>query len=410
MKLFEKLGILLIAIFLVYSCDNDLDPGPIPTDNLNSVSVPVEDTAELDENFVSSSEAISIASILEFPNSSQTATSKGVTDTEVGTSTKEVDESQEVLDAGGETVFYVMNYKSDGFVIISGDKRVEPVLAYGEQGHIAFEKVEQPLGLQDWFQETAAGIMAIREGAVMDSVKMTESKSMYNKSCNTQRTVYVQSKAAGCDNGGGSGCTSYTDTYGPLMTTMWGQGQQFNDLLPNLGCGGDGRPPTGCVATAMAQVMNYHEHPSNYNWANMPNDNVGNIVIADLMLDVGAAVNMNYACSESGAYSIDARNALRNDFSYSSATYRSWDRNLAKADIRAGRPVILEGFGGGSGHAWVCDGYRFNFNCTTASGYTYYRMNWGWGGSHNGYFTVSDWTPGNHNFNSNKGMIYNIIP
>ncbi len=408
MKFFKKLGILPIAIVLVYSCDNDLDPGPMPEDNLNGVSVPEEETAEQDEYFVSSTEAISIASILEFPNSGQTVTTKGVTSTEMDMSTKEVEESRAVLNDSGQTVFYIMNYKSDGFVIVSGDKRVDPILAYGEQGHIAFEKTDQPQGLQAWLQDTNEGITAIKQGAEIDSVRVTVSKSMYISSCHMQRMVYTNSKATGCDDGGGSGCTSYTNTYGPLMSTKWGQKLAYNDMLANLGCSGDGRPPTGCVATAMAQVMRYHEHPSTYNWANMPNT-VGTTSTAILMRDAGAAVNMNYTCSESSAYTSDADDALRNDFSYSSATYRSWDRNLAKADIRAGRPVILRGQGTG-GHAWVCDGYRYNFNCTTASAYTYYWMNWGWYGSHDGYFTVSDWSPGNHNFSSNKGMIYNIIP
>lgn len=208
------------------------------------------------------------------------------------------------------------------------------------------------------------------------------------------------------------------------MNTTWNQGCGYNDLLDACTTGGScGRVWTGCVATATAQVMRYWEHPNSYNWSIMLNT-TGSTETSRLMQDVGDAVNMDYGCDGSGAYTSDARNALVNTFGYSTyASYVDYNTTTLVRQLKTwNRPVILRGEGSG-GHAWVCDGYRRNKITTIHNPGTYYEyetytysplylwMNWGWGPfGGNGWFLYNNFTPGSNNFNSDRKMIINIPP
>ena len=136
------------------------------------------------------------------------------------------------------------------------------------------------------------------------------------------------------------GCINTYEFLGPLMTTTWGQRKPYNDSVRFEGCPTAGTAPTGCVATAMAQVMKFHEFPANYNWANMP-DNTGTTETATLMRDIGEAVDMQYSCGGSGAYMNDAASAFSNDFGYQNANYSGFNRDEVIQQIRWNRPVLL---------------------------------------------------------------------
>ena len=207
---------------------------------------------------------------------------------------------------------------------------------------------------------------------------------------------------------------------GPLMSTRWGQRGIFNDLAPDLGCANDpgGQAPTGCVATAMAQVMKYHEWPANYNWADMP-DVVGTMETARLMRDIGDLIDMDYQCDGSGAQMGDAASALDDDFGFTTVQLRGYDVPITIAEVRALRPVILAGYtpapvcwwifcrdGIDGGHAWVCDGTLVPPHCPEHPDYNHYLyMNWGWSGFENGYFGYFAWTPANNDFTANRQML-----
>ncbi len=215
------------------------------------------------------------------------------------------------------------------------------------------------------------------------------------------------------------------DQNGPLLNTFWDQKNGYNNLLERI----DGElPPTGCVATAMAQVMRYHEYPTNYNWTAMPNT-YGTNETAKLMRDIGEAVNMNYSLLGSGANMDNAVNAFINTFNYSSTVkYVSIVDASIVSELRNNRLVIIDGYHTyyttkkkhlwffttitrhyEEGHAWVCDGFK-KTTCyetlrsvvtgeetttSTSMGY-YYHMNWGGSGSgmgssdNNGWFKFDD--------------------
>jgi hypothetical protein len=200
----------------------------------------------------------------------------------------------------------------------------------------------------------------------------------------------------------------------PIVHTSWNQGCYYNDLCPEDIQGPCGKVWAGCVATAMGQVMKYHNWPPQgqgnniyltqggygtlsanfgdavYDWNNMPatlNDLTDNYEIARLLLHCGISVNMDYSWDGSGANTYKAGTSLVEYFKYADYavqmekdyfTNELWSEIL-RVELHSGRPLLYRGYGSG-GHAFVCDGYQgalFHFNL-------------GWGGSANGFYSLSN--------------------
>ncbi len=217
----------------------------------------------------------------------------------------------------------------------------------------------------------------------------------------------------------------------PMLTTLWDQSTPYNDLAPTM----DGRKTmTGCVATAMAQIMKYHNYPktgkgwinyswnkqnlsfnfgiTTFDWENMldkyttgENRNYSQdeaTAVATLMQACGYAVKMNYGTSASGTSSYTPAPAFVEYFNYSSDirnisrdfyTIMDWEKAIY-ASIAAKMPVLLTGQSGTGGHAFVCDGYSSNH---------YFHINWGWGGYQDGYFLLSMLNPSSGGIGSSVG-------
>lgn len=201
----------------------------------------------------------------------------------------------------------------------------------------------------------------------------------------------------------------------------------------------------------MAQIMRYHEWPNTFNWSIMPNDpsysgtNSGSLAIATLMSEIGANVDMNYSETGSSAHSDDARDAFVNNYNYSnSADYSDYNFSTVKQDIKMyNRPVYMEGCHSFDTtgtwfweetnyfdcHAWVCDGYKQQYDVYIHNEGTVYEytqeenryewlyMNWGWRGAGNGWFFRNQFYINgvlientNPNYQYNKKCIYRIKP
>ena len=180
----------------------------------------------------------------------------------------------------------------------------------------------------------------------------------------------------------------------PLLTTTWDQGCYYNALCPSdpSGIYTCGHVYTGCVATAMSQIMKYHNFPpqgvgshsyedppyglqnadfgnTNYNWSSMPNNVTNsNTPVATLMYHAGVSVNMQYSTSGSGAYNENVPYALMNYFNYnpeiviqykSNFSHLEDFKNLIRTDLNQQLPVYYSGSNPSEGHAFVCDGYRY---------------------------------------------------
>ena len=284
-----------------------------------------------------------------------------------------------------------------GFVIVSGDDRVRPVLGFGESGSIDPDNI--PDNMKAWLQGYADEIAWLQQQEPQGSAP----------------------KAARSKVGSHS-----TTAIPPLCTSTWNQNAPYNNLCPTYRSGwGTSRCATGCVATAMAQVMYFHKWPqaatkvipgyysptegldlsdlpaTTFDWNNMKDSYSGSYTtaqgnaVAKLMQYCGYSVKMDYS-SSSGAYTEDVAVALREYFDYnasttkfvsrSSYTYAKWT-DLIYHELSESRPVVYGGLSSGGGHEFVCDGYKYE-NSTD-----FFHINWGWGGLSDNYFVLSALDP-----------------
>ena len=239
------------------------------------------------------------------------------------------------------------------------------------------------------------------------------------------------------------------DAVEPLLGNInYDQGTPYNNKCPYLN---GGRAVTGCVATAMAQVMRYYRYPANgtgtftytggndgartinledypFDWNNMLEEYQHGYTakqadaVATLMLVCGASLSMNYSKDGSGANLAKMDGLLKNNFGYSKnvqfistlnssnpeETIYYWGEDVVRPELAAGHPLIFAGFPamGQTGHCFVIDGY------TVMDGEYYYHVNWGWGGVGNCYCLLTNvQEPGGDNYSGyNLQMVYYIYP
>ncbi|MDR0304784.1 MAG: C10 family peptidase [Chitinispirillales bacterium] len=317
--------------------------------------------------------------------------------------------------------YYVFNINEDaggGFVIVAGDDAVKPILGYCENG--SYDENDLPPNFAYWMNYLQEQIVWAQEQNIPQSENIRQEWESY-----MAENVPVTTNAA--------------SAVSPLIQTKWDQTSPYNNMCPT---DGGNRSVTGCVATAMAQIMKYYNHPlrgngqslsytgtdgvfvpsvnfgaTTYDWSNMQDtytssaaDTPQNNAVATLMYHCGASVKMNYGFDASGAYSSDVPLALTTYFGYDKSIQRKqrqhygdeeWEAMLT-GQIDAGLPVYYNGedtiYGG---HAFILDGYdesgRFHFN-------------WGWGGSQDGYFVTTMLNPNIYKFNQGHGIIIDIKP
>lgn len=318
-------------------------------------------------------------------------------------------------DAQADPQYYIFNNPDGGWVIIAADDRVNPVIAYSDEG--AFTTVGMPDNLRWWMDGVAESIDAVREEGVSLPVREEWNNPLAGTS--------GQQKAE-------------------LQTALWDQESPFNNLCPIV-TGENVRSVTGCVATSMAIIMRYNRWPANgkgviggyttktastyippypidnhvYNWDDMPrNNSIGagwtsdqKNEVAQLMHDCGVAVEMDYSSKASSSSSGKMLRAIQENMSYSdksaliarsSFTLDEWFA-IMKREIDAGRVVYYGGEGDAGGHAFVCDGYDTDGSKL--------RINWGWSGSCNGFYTLDLFIPSdNYGFANNQEAIIGLAP
>ena len=297
-----------------------------------------------------------------------------------------------------------------GFIIISGDDALAPIVAYSTEA--VDESSEMPTVLIEWLNEYCAYVNEVRTGTIKPAKKVTRA-----------------SKTA----------------IAPMLKTTWNQMSPYNNLCPEIN---GQKTPTGCTATAMAQIMKFHEWPitpkkaitwkSNitgktenidltkrkYNWDNMLDHYRNGYTaeqaqeVAQLMVDVGKAIESSYSLQGTGSNDFFAANALVNIFGYSTAiqtikrTNITEEKFIAKIreNLAARKPVLYTGtsLNYEGGHAFVCDGIDEN---------DLLHIDWGWDGAYNGYFDMTYMSPagigtggGSGSYNVAQGIIVDIAP
>lgn len=301
--------------------------------------------------------------------------------------------------------YYAFNLEQ-GYVIVSGDDEMTELVGYAENGFFDAENV--PPQMQLWLDGYAEYVAAVQSGkAKARKILLSDSPS-----------VVVE----------------------PLVTTKWNQDAPFNNFAPEYTDDNNNtqRCATGCAATAMAQIMKFHNWPEQgvghysyehqsfgtissnfsehvYDWTNMidryNNGEYSNMqadAVALLMKDCGVSLNMNYG-PVSGASIYSYYPAFKNYFRYSSRTVNRSGCETAEFtkiitdELQEGRPLIYCGTGEDGGHAFVVDGYDTNY---------FLHVNWGWGGYSDGYFDMNYMDPtglgiggGSGAFKWNQGIV-----
>ena len=336
-----------------------------------------------------------------------------------------------LITANDEAYYYVFNVgENNGFVIVSGDDRTTPILGYADEGSFDIQKM--PANMKAWLDGYAEQLKVLAE---MSDETATKAMSAPRKArVNTRNSI------------------------APLITAKWDQATPYWNKCPqfmNSEDEADGYELayTGCVATAMSQIMYFHKKPAQtlaeipsytftvagenytystvtmeaqpvttFDWDHMretytgAEDEVYTDAVATLMFYAGCAVKMQYGHNSSGAYTDDIPKGFKY-FGYGSKlayrtnyTQDAWD-DLVYSELAAGRPMIYNGTAGsGGGHSAICDGFEYG---------DYFHINWGWGGMGNGFFQLSILNPSasgiggsssSEGYNMKQNIVYNLIP
>lgn len=300
---------------------------------------------------------------------------------------------------------YVFNQPDGGWMIVAADDVAAPVIGYSNDGSFSTDNL--PDNFKDWLDMCG------------------------------QQISYAS--AAGAEPYSVSRSSDWAPI-APMLKTKWDQNTPYNRYCPNA-------TPTGCVATAMAQVMKYYRWPeqaganasfsyewrggsipvlaadfSNYkfDWDNMLDRYVSYTdaqveAVAKLMQACGYSVEMGYSASGSGAFNEAVGHALVKYFNYDQGmhneirdlyTSAEWDKMIYD-NLKDFGPIVYWGTGS-VGHCFVCDGYQGN---------GYFHFNWGWSGAYDGYFKLDALNPsgvgtggGTGGYNGMQGALLGVKP
>lgn len=323
------------------------------------------------------------------------------------------------LESGkGKEAFYIFSSSDNkgGFVIVSGDERMPAILAYSDNNSFDVDSI--PPSVRYWLD------------------CYTEAFLSLGNTAESQEQTFA---------------TAANHVEPLLKENLWGQGDPYNRMCPSLK---NERCVTGCVATAMAQVMKFYQYPAKgignanyttrtnniflkkdlsieYRWEDMLDDYTVSYTpqqadaVADLMYSCGLSVEMDYCTSSqggSGAYQSDLITAYVKNFGYDkdaafitrdNCSLMDWN-TLLTHELDQGRPVNYAGHSyRDGGHSFVIDGYRMS----EGNKYPDYHINWGWNGSCNGYYQIADLQPSEDGqyatmggFNESQQMTIGIKP
>jgi len=415
-------------LMIAFSCKKELSVKSAPKNS--SVT-----SAIIDSNFVTLAEATSIAQQTPTSDLVGNAMITKHLDGTVTGATRQIHDYTQYPNAISPSL-YIFNYTGGGFVVVPSDKRIRPIIAFSSTGHFNISS-NMPYGLTSWLDLNQKNMQVLRRNLTLARTKnMTTLWSQFT-GINLSGSNKVIDKAAPPPPTCQPGTTNYQ--VGPLLTTTWAQGVPYNQY-PSMPAGtyyyGGGKAPTGCVATAIAQVMYYWKYPATYIWTIMPTNSdtyttSGETQVSRLMYNIGLDVYMTWGPTESSALASNTPRGFTK-LGYSSATYADWNSTSSymtvQSNIDSSEPVILDGQASDGGHEWVCDGYLESTitYCPAEDGisaetYLFFDMNWGWNeqgvaatDNVDGFYGYDEWDvyngPDYEQFNSQMGMTYNIHP
>ncbi len=288
--------------------------------------------------------------------------------------------------SGGQKVYYAVQFAPQGWALISADDTTEPLIGYSEEGSYVLEGQPE---------------------------SMTALLDCYARKVVARKQMTVQQVADGWDTGSKSAARvaakASKEKVEALIQVNWNQSGKYQKYCPKNSAG---QAIVGCVAVGMAQAMsvaqwperptgeyryndptygtqyiNYDEQPA-YNWDDILSGANDKDDVARLLWHCGVSVNMKYGTSGSGTQDSYIASALKRNFSYPQSvkyvkrsSYEGNWEDLVYQELSEGRAVCLSGQDTkqGYGHCFNLDGYDNGA----------YHVNWGWGGSNNGWYALS---------------------
>ncbi len=317
-----------------------------------------------------------------------------------------------IQDDQKEPLLYFFNAEN-GFVVISGDKSAPPVLSFSDHQLYNDSDVVPPFEM--WINHYADQIREIKKQHIIQTQYVSQWEDILS----------------------GAPAFRSGDEVEPLMLSKWDQGEYYNYYCPKDAAGDNGRVVTGCVATAMAQLIYYYRFPetgtgsysytdehygvqsadygnATYNYNAMCDEPTSiNTEIAKLIYHFGVGVDMHYGPDGSGMFNHSAARVLRTYFKYSPETeylYRdstdlNWD-SVIVSHLNRRMPLYYAGWSvpNINGHGFICDGYKI-----VDSAY-YFHFNFGWSGYMDSYYYTNSLIVGSYNFNLAQELIINAYP
>lgn len=346
---------------------------------------------------------------------------------QIGTEVREV---KTYAGTDGKPAYYVVALNPEGFLLVAADDLVQPVLGFSATGE--FDPDDR---------SCLKALVTNDANARVTRARLLQKQALAGQALPADAATASARWTALLEAGDATeqGISSVAEVrVAPFTQTKWNQGNEcgsncYNYYSPE-------HYVCGCVATAMAQTMRFHQYPTTgvgtasfltsvcnsysfrslrggdgsggaYDWANMPLDpgcsttDVQRQAIGALCYDAGVSVGMDWCSDGSGADTLSAATQLKSTFGYSNAVkgYRSGSNigdglnGMVNPNLDAGFPVIL-GITGDGGHAIVADGYGYDSNLI------YHHLNMGWGGSSNIWYNLPDIL----DFDSVYKCVYNI--
>ncbi|MDD3739865.1 MAG: C10 family peptidase [Bacteroidales bacterium] len=322
----------------------------------------------------------------------------------------QIEKETVIISKSGKDCIYAINFKDEGYILVSADNRTYPVLAYSFEDEFDLENIAPATRL--WIDKYLEQFDLI-ESNYVESTDMIKSawETYYNNDIvNTKSTKGVSE----------------------LLTTRWNQNYPYNYYCPFHPLGPGDRVYAGCVATAMAQIMKFWNYPetgrgthdyfwgdyytidfgaTTYHWDSMTNsiNTLSRNSIAELIFHCAVSVDMDFGPDGSGSSITNSFFALKQNFRYRAGVYEldksdvedsEW-KFFLREDLDKGHPILYRGTDDyGNGHAFVCDGYQDT---------SYFHFNWGWGGASNGYYYLDDINP-QMDFYWGQGALLNLTP
>ncbi len=320
-----------------------------------------------------------------------------------------------------EVAFHLINYEDNGgFAMIAADERATPVYAYSDSGQLLPEDFVNNPGLAIYEQIAIEGYQAEIASYTPTDFEPIPIIPYYPAPgvlvTLPDGTCYIESVI-----------NDYSKRVSPLLNTKWSQGYPYNYL-----CGGE---VAGCGPIAIAQIFTYHRHPISYNgyvfdWENMQRSFNGSEMIGvPMFYDIAKLVSFIFDVADTGdpieglTWPWKMVDIVRS-FGYHSTHRQTFNPNAVLENLNDNHPLLM--FGAKSeiylpeAHYWVVDGYDllhkevghhypeppYEMYGRSTKYSLKYHINWGWGGSQDGFYYL----PNGVDYNHHVDVIYEIYP